>query len=176
MLNQVTIEGYLTRTWEYRGRRYLRLANHRPELQGLVSDYLTVQVDPSLPYDPGQMKPGRLVQVSGRLTGRDILEPLGSVVAKSGLTVDLPAEAANKMLVRPTVEVMATSVKVLKDPRRKPRHDQPRGNRVDPKVLQQVQPGVDTSHPLSASIAALLTPSRCPSGSESPAEITTTAK
>lgn len=41
MLNQVTIEGYLTRTWEYKGRRYLRLANHRPELQRLVSDYLT---------------------------------------------------------------------------------------------------------------------------------------
>lgn len=30
MLNQVEFGGYLTRAWEHRGRRYMRLANHRP--------------------------------------------------------------------------------------------------------------------------------------------------
>jgi len=121
MLNQITIEGYLVRSWEYKGRRYMRLANHRPELEGVVSDYFTVQVDPSLPFDPIRLKPGRLLSVTGRLTGRDILEPLGRIVAKSGLTVELPAEISAKMIVRPTVEILALQVALLDDPHRKAR-------------------------------------------------------
>jgi len=30
MINQVDFESYLTRAWEYREQRYMRLANHRP--------------------------------------------------------------------------------------------------------------------------------------------------
>ncbi len=30
MINQVEFEGYLTRAWEYREQRYIRLGNHRP--------------------------------------------------------------------------------------------------------------------------------------------------
>jgi len=30
MINQVHFEGYLTRAWEHREQRTMRLANHRP--------------------------------------------------------------------------------------------------------------------------------------------------
>ena len=81
MINQVDFEGYLTRAWEYREQRFMRLANHRPGENGkTLSDYVTVQIDPSLDFDPHRVKIGRLLRVTGRIVGRDIVEPLKMVV------------------------------------------------------------------------------------------------
>ncbi len=77
MLNQVEFEGYLTRSWVYREQRFLRLANHRPRENGRIfSDYVTVQIDPSLDVSASRIKIGQLVRVAGRIVGRDIVEPL----------------------------------------------------------------------------------------------------
>ena len=80
MINQVSFEGYLARSWEHRDLRYMRLANHRPGEDGKTfSDYVTVQIDPSLDFDPRHIRIGRLLRVSGRIIGRDIVEPLKMV-------------------------------------------------------------------------------------------------
>ena len=56
MINQVEFEGYLTRSWEYREQKYVRLANHRPGEDGkTVSDYVTVRVDRALDFNPGKV-------------------------------------------------------------------------------------------------------------------------
>ncbi len=116
MLNQVNFEGYLARSWEYREQRYMRLANHRPGEDGRTfSDYVTVQIDPSLNFDPRRIKIGRLLRVTGRIIGRDIVEPLKMVVAKSHRDVELPGELSTLIIRRPTVQILATGVKLLPD-------------------------------------------------------------
>jgi hypothetical protein len=46
MLNQVEFDGFLTRAWEYKEQRYMRLANHRPdEDRKIVTSHVIVQVD-----------------------------------------------------------------------------------------------------------------------------------
>lgn len=125
MINQVEFEGYLTRAWEYREQKYMRLANHRPGENGKTgTDYVTVQIDPSLDFDPRRLKVGRLVRVTGRIVGRDIVEPLKLVVSKSHDGVELPGELNNLVIRRPTVQILATQVKPLgasKPPRKKAR-------------------------------------------------------
>jgi len=124
MINQVDFEGYLTRSWDYREQRFMRLANHRPGEEGhTASDYITVQVDPSLDFDPHRVKVGRLLRVRGRIIGRDIVEPLKMVVAKSHSNVELPDELSTLIIRRPTVQILATGVKLLSDaksPKAKP--------------------------------------------------------
>ncbi len=93
MLNQVEFEGFVSRSWVYREQRFLRLANHRPGENGKTfSDYVTVQIDPALDLDARRVKIGQLIQVTGRIVGRDIVEPLRLVVSKSHEGVELPGE------------------------------------------------------------------------------------
>jgi hypothetical protein len=124
MINQVNFEGYLARSWEHRDQRFLRLANHRPGEDGKTfSDYVTVQIDPSLDFDPRRIKIGRLLRVSGRIVGRDIVEPLKMVVSKSHEGVELPGELSTLIIRRPIVQILATSIRLLSDaksPRVKP--------------------------------------------------------
>ncbi len=113
MINQVDFEGYLTRAWEYREQRFMRLANHRPGEEGQTSsDYITVLIDSALDFDPRRVKVGRLLRVRGRIVGRDIVEPLKSIVSKSHDGVELPGELNNLVIRRPTIQIFATQVKV----------------------------------------------------------------
>jgi hypothetical protein len=119
MLNQVEFEGYLTRSWEYREQRFLRLANHRPGENGKTfSDYVTVQIDPALDLDARRIKIGQLVRVTGRIIGRDIVEPLRLVVGKSHEGVEVPGELGKLIIRRPTVQILATQVKVQAEAKR----------------------------------------------------------
>ena len=148
MINQVVFEGYLTRAWEYREQRFMRLANHRPSENGkTLSDYVTVQIDPSLDFDPQRVRIGRLLRITGRIVGRDIVEPLKMVVSKSHDGVELPSELSTLVIRRPTVQILATQVKVLqgaKPPRQKTNGDK-KEKLVDKPILPVVpiQPGVD---------------------------------
>jgi len=113
MINQVDFEGYLTRAWEYREQRFMRLANHRPGEEGQTSnDYITVLIDSALDFDPRRVKVGRRLRVRGRIVGRDIVEPLKLVVSKSHNNVELPGELNNLVVRRPTIQIFATQVKV----------------------------------------------------------------
>jgi hypothetical protein len=113
MINQVEFEGYLTRAWEYREQRYMRLANHRQGEDGrMASDYITVRIDPGLNFDPRHTQIGTLLHVSGRIVGRDIIEPLNLVVNKSHEGVVLPGELSNLVIRRPTILILATQVRV----------------------------------------------------------------
>ena len=114
MLNQVELDGFLTRAWEYREQRYMRLANHRPGEDGrIVSSYVTVQVDASLDFNPLHVKIGQVLRVTGRIVGRDIVEPLRQVVHKSHTDVELPGELSMLVVKRPTAHILATQVKIL---------------------------------------------------------------
>ena len=78
MINQVDFEGYLTRAWEYREQRFMRLANHRPGEEGQTSnDYITVLIDSALDFDPRRVKVGRRLRVRGRIVGRVCRRPRG---------------------------------------------------------------------------------------------------
>jgi len=126
MINQVDFEGILTRSWDYRERKYMRLANHRPTENGKdISDYITVLIDPSLDFNPSRLAIGQQLHVNGRIIGRDIVEPLKLVVSKSHNGVELPGELNNLVIRRPTVQILATQVKVIHtvhkgNPKRKP--------------------------------------------------------
>lgn len=121
MLNQIELEGHLVRAWEYREQRYLRLANHRPGEQGReTSNYITVQVDASLEFNPLRIPIGQVLRVTGRLVGRDILEPVRNVIAKSHPQISLPGELSTLVVRRPTTHVLATRVRVLWQTRRSP--------------------------------------------------------
>jgi hypothetical protein len=116
MINQVDFEGYLTRAWEYREQRYMRLANHRPGEDGQTSsDYITILIDSALDFDPRRVKVGRLVRVRGRIVGRDIVESLKMVVAKSHDGVVLPGELSTLVIRRPTVQILAIRIRSLSD-------------------------------------------------------------
>lgn len=148
MINQVNFEGYLTRAWEYREQRFMRLANHRPGENGKIkSDYVTIQIDPSLDFDPGRVKIGRLLRVTGRIVGRDIVEPLKMVVAKSHDGVELPGELNNLVIRRPTIQILATGVKMLagsKSPKAKTKTGQKPEPVKKPELPAiPIEPGVD---------------------------------
>ena len=120
MINQVDFEGILTRSWEYRERRYMRLANHRPAENGKdISDYITVLIDPSLDFNPSRLAIGQQLHVNGRIIGRDIVEPLKLVVNKSHNGIELPGELNNLVIRRPTVQILATQVKVIRNEKAK---------------------------------------------------------
>jgi hypothetical protein len=94
MLNQVEFEGYLTRSWEYREQRFMRLANHRPAEDGKPPLGLRDRPDrpgarPGCP--PDQDRPA--VRLAGRIVGRDIVEPVRLEVGKSHAGVELPTWA-----------------------------------------------------------------------------------
>jgi hypothetical protein len=154
MINQVNFEGYLTRSWEYREQRFMRLANHRPGENGkILSDYVTVQIDPSLDFDSHRIKVGRLLRVTGRIVGRDIVEPLKMVVAKSHDGVELPSELSTLVIRRPTVQILATGVKVLADSKT-PRTNAKTGQKEKPVKKTELpavplQPGVDLAELVS---------------------------
>ncbi len=148
MINQIEFEGYLTRAWEYREQKYMRLANHRPGENGkTLTDYVTVQIDPSLDFDPRRLKVGRLVRLTGRIAGRDIVEPLKLVVSKSHDGVELPGELNNLVIRRPTVQILATQVRALggsKFPKKKVKAS-PAGKPVETPAIPavSVEPGQD---------------------------------
>jgi hypothetical protein len=148
MINQVDFEGYLTRSWEYREQKYIRLANHRPGENGKTSsDYVTVQLDSSLEFNPGKVKMGRLLRVTGRIVGRDIVEPLKLVVGKSHDSVELPGELNNLIIRRPTVQILATQVKLLAEAKT-PKPKTKVGQKVEPVTKTElpavpIQPGID---------------------------------
>jgi len=155
MINQVEFEGYLTRAWEYREQKYMRLANHRPGENGKTqTDYVTVQIDSSLDFDPHRLKVGRLLRVTGRIVGRDIVEPLKLVVSKSHDGVELPGELNNLVIRRPTVQILATQVKALggsKPPKKKAKTapaDKPAETLPLPAI--PVEPGQDLAELLPA--------------------------
>ena len=148
MINQVDFEGYLTRAWEYRQQRFMRLANHRLGENGkAASDYVTVQIDPSLDFDPKHIKIGRLLRVTGRIIGRDIVEPLKMVVSKSHDGVELPGELNSLIIRRPTVQIFATAVKTLagsKSPKPKAKVDKKEEPTEKLEIsADAIQPGMD---------------------------------
>jgi hypothetical protein len=143
MLNQVEYEGYLTRAWEYREQHFLRLANHRSGENGRTfSDYVTVQIDPALDLNARRIKTGQLVRVIGRIVGRDIVEPLRLVVGKSHEGMELPGELANLIARRPTMQILATQVKLM----------------AASKTSKSKSKGRRTENPIRKSIEELVTP------------------
>jgi len=148
MINQVEFEGYLTRAWEYRERKYMRLANHRPGENGKTqTDYVTVQIDSSLDFDPHSLKVGRLLRVAGRIVGRDIVEPLKLVVSKSHEGIQLPSELSTLVIRRPTVQILATRVKTLggsNPPRKKIKATKDsKPSETHPVPVVSIEPGQD---------------------------------
>ena len=147
MLNQVEFDGFLTRAWEYKEQRYMRLANHRHGEDGrIVSSYVTVQVDASLEFNPLHIKIGQVLRVTGRIIGRDIVEPLRLVVNKSHTGVELPSELSTLVVKRPTAHILATQVKILwKEKRAAPKQK--------PVVVtaDRIEPGADLAELIPAS-------------------------
>jgi hypothetical protein len=118
MINQITFEGYLVRAWIHSPYRYLRLANQRPPERGgqtdgrasVESDYVTVRLDPSLPFDMYRATPGLHLLVRGRVEGRDIPETLGEIVAHCEQHIALPLEIASIQVARPAVQIYCTTL------------------------------------------------------------------
>ncbi len=111
MLNQVKLEGILVSQWEYKGDAFLRLAHHQRHRKGEVihSDYVTVRVDPEF-KDLPQLHQGDLVRVQGEVRGKDILEPLGRMLQKARLNVELTPELESLIVPRPTAYIFARKV------------------------------------------------------------------
>lgn len=118
MVNQVTLEGYLVRAWIHEPYRYLRIANQRPpELGGhtggkvpVESDYITIRLDPSVPFDMQSATHGLHLLVHGRMEGRDIPETIGDILSHCKVHVALPREIAALQVTRPTVQVCCTTL------------------------------------------------------------------
>lgn len=114
MVNQVTLEGFVVSRWQYKGDEFLRIANHRPRREGEIihSDYVTIRVEPQVEALP-KMQQGDLVRISGEVRGKDILEPLGRVLQKARLNVELAPELENIIVSRPTAYVLAKRVSLV---------------------------------------------------------------
>jgi hypothetical protein len=114
MLNQVTLEGFVVSRWQYKGDAFLRIAHHRPRREGEIihSDYVTVRVDQQAEALP-ELQQGDLVRVIGEVRGKDILEPLGRVLQKSRLNVELAPTLENLIVSRPTAYVLARQVSLV---------------------------------------------------------------
>jgi hypothetical protein len=114
MLNQVTLEGFVVSRWQYKGDAFLRIAHHRPRREGEIihSDYVTVRVDQQAEVLP-ELQQGDLVRVTGEVRGKDILEPLGRVLQKSRLNIELAPTLENLIVSRPTAYVLARQVSLV---------------------------------------------------------------
>jgi len=114
MVNQVTLEGFVVSCWQYKGDTFLRIAHHRPRRKGEIihSDYVTIRVEPQVEALP-EMQQGDLVRINGEVRGKDILEPLGRVIQKARLNVELAPELENIILSRPTAYVLANRISLV---------------------------------------------------------------
>jgi hypothetical protein len=114
MINQVQIEGFIVSNWEYQGEVFLRIAHHRPRRKGelIHSDYVTVRVAEQVEIDP-ELQQGDLVRVLGEVWGKDILEPLGRIMQKARLNVELTPELEGLIIPRPTSYVLASQVNLI---------------------------------------------------------------
>lgn len=114
MLNQVTIEGYIVSQWCYKGDTFLRIAHHRPRRKNEIihSDYITVKAGKKA-QTGANLQQGDLVRVKGEIWGRDILEPLGRVLQKARLNIELSPELENLVIPRPTSYVVARQVSLI---------------------------------------------------------------
>lgn len=120
MVNQVTFEGYVVRTWTHGLDRFLRLANHRPTDQGgpipqsnmIYSDYTTVRLDPSIECDVKRCRSGTRIVVRGRIEGRDIPEMLGEILMHCNLNLQLPTNIANIVVTRPITQIYAVTLDI----------------------------------------------------------------
>jgi hypothetical protein len=114
MVNQVTLEGFIVSRWQYKGDEFLRIANHRPRREGEIihSDYVTIRVEPQVEALP-EMQQGDLVRINGEVRGKDILEPLGRVLQKAHLNVELAPELENIIVSRPTAYVLANRISLV---------------------------------------------------------------
>lgn len=118
MVNQVTLEGYLVRAWIHEPYRYLRLANQRPAERGgqtggrvpVESDYVTVRLDPSVPFDMQHATAGLHLLVRGRMEGRDIPETIGEILAHCKMQIGLPREISSIQVSRPAVQICCTTL------------------------------------------------------------------
>ena len=141
MVNQVTFEGYLVRAWIHGPYRFLRLANQRPPEMGgstdgrklVESDYVTVRLDPSVPFEMNRAAPGLHLYVRGRIEGRDIPETIGEIVAHCGLALCLPLEIANLHVSRPAVQICCTTLEFR-------RSNPPRAVQSRPRIDPGTQP------------------------------------
>ena len=114
MLNQVRLEGILVSQWEYKGEVFLRLAHHQPHRKGDVihSDYVTVRVDPSY-ENLLKLHQGDLVRLEGEVRGKDIIEPLGRLLQKARIHVELTSELENLIVPRPTTYIFARKISLV---------------------------------------------------------------
>jgi hypothetical protein len=83
-----------------------------------------------------RIKAGQLVRVAGRIVGRDIVEPLRLVVGKSHEGVELPGELGRLIIRRPTVQILATQVKILAETKRPKKARKSESPKVDPPAIE----------------------------------------
>jgi hypothetical protein len=127
MANQVVFEGFLVKLWEHDGVRYLRLANNRaPENGGpMRSDYLTVELDPSVVFNAERARLGLRLIVRGRLICREFPETIRTALHKSGHPdVVMKTELANMVILRSTVQIFATFLEFVHSRPAKPARPQ----------------------------------------------------
>jgi hypothetical protein len=114
MINQVTLEGFVVSRWQYKGDEFLRIAHHRPRCKGEIihSDYVTVRVEPQEQALP-ELQQGDFVRINGEVRGKDILEPIGRIIQKARLNVELTPELENIIVSRPTAYVLANLISLV---------------------------------------------------------------
>ena len=114
MINQVTLEGFVVSRWQYKGDEFLRIAHHRPRRKGEIihSDYVTVRVEPQEQALP-ELQQGDFVRINGEVRGKDILEPIGRIIQKARLNVELAPELENIIVSRPTAYVLANRINLV---------------------------------------------------------------
>jgi hypothetical protein len=123
MANQVAFEGFLARAWMHDNTRYLRLANHRPPQAGtqsdgplmVESDYVTIRLDPSVPFDMARADPGLRLIARGRIEGHDIPETIGDILRHCNLNVRIPQDIAHLTVSRPAVQIYCTYLEFFRD-------------------------------------------------------------
>lgn len=123
MTNQVTFEGFLARAWMHNNARYLRLANHRPPQAGtqsdgplmVESDYITIRLDPSVPFDMDRVSLGQRLIARGRVEGHDIPETIGDILRHCNLNVRIPQDIAHLTVSRPAVQIYCTYLEFHRD-------------------------------------------------------------
>lgn len=114
MVNQVTLEGFVVSCWQYKGDTFLRIAHHRHRRNGEIihSDYVTIRVEPQVKALL-DIQQGDLVRINGEVRGKDILEPLGRVIQKAHLNLELAPELENIIVSRPTAYVLANRISLV---------------------------------------------------------------
>jgi len=114
MINQVTLEGFVVSRWQYKGDEFLRIAHHRTRRKGEIihSDYVTVRVEPQEQALP-ELQQGDFVRINGEVRGKDILEPIGRIIQKARLNIELAPELENIIVSRPTAYVLANRINLV---------------------------------------------------------------